>query len=136
MGNSNADCVVECWVKPNATSGSYWCIFAHASSRGLFVHNNHLELWMNGVRQITAATAMSGAWQHVALSRASGVWELWLDGVSQGTYADTNVWINSYIGTDNSSEHYAGYIDDFRMTDNHARYTATFTPPSAAFPNS
>jgi len=136
VGNSNVDFTIECWTKPNASSGSYWAVFAHASSRGLFVHNNHLELWIGGALVVTAATAMSGGWDHVALTRSSGVMELWLNGVSQGTVADTSVWIDSYIGTDNSSETMAGYIDDFRMTDNVARYTTTFTPPTFAFPNS
>ena len=44
-----------------------------------------------------------------------------------------------YIGASDynsgSSEYLTGYIDDLRITKGYARYTATFTPPTAAFPN-
>jgi hypothetical protein len=41
------------------------------------------------------------------------------------------------IGCANSNGSFAmnGYIDDFRITKGYARYTTTFTPPAAAFPN-
>jgi hypothetical protein len=39
------------------------------------------------------------------------------------------------MGADAGGATYIGYIDEFRITKGIARYTANFTPPTAAFPN-
>ena len=68
---------------------------------------------------------------------------MFLNGTQTGsTYTDSNVYVNAslrpYIGVSgyNGLGFFPGYIDDLRVTKGVARYTATFTPPAAAFPNS
>jgi hypothetical protein len=83
------------------------------------------------------ALITNGAWYHVAVARASGVARFFVNGTlvtsASHTYnfTSTNLVIGGYYST---SYLYNGYIDDFRITKGFARYTANFTPPTAAFP--
>jgi Concanavalin A-like lectin/glucanases superfamily len=80
------------------------------------------------------------AWHHYAWVRASGVWKLYIDGVSQtltGTQWTANVggsgnWLLGF----NTGAYYwnNGFIDEMRIS-NVARYTTNFTPQITAFCN-
>lgn len=81
------------------------------------------------------------AWHHVAFTRdGSNVCTLWVDGVSAASTTSStnpNAARPYFIGAfDNTQELFAGYIDDLRITEGVCRYTATFTPPATAFPDS
>lgn len=93
----------------------------------------------------TAATVLLNNWRHWALVRsgtASNNVKLYLDGTSigQGTTTasiiiSTNLFaIGGSPGPTSGYTNTTGYIDDFRITRGIARYTANFTPPTAAFP--
>ena len=80
------------------------------------------------------------AWHHIAFVRASGDLQLYLDGTAAGVAVECTTdlsddacayWLGSYAGGDT----FNGYIDDFRITKGVARYTTTFTPPTAQFPD-
>jgi len=66
---------------------------------------------------------------------------MFINGTQAGsTYTDNTNYIcrtdGPVIGADrNFGDSLLGYIDDFRITKGFCRYTATFTPPTAAFPN-
>jgi len=105
-----------------------------SSVRGVWVHNNTVEFWDGTLR--FASSALTSGWHHVAVSRISNVQTLYLDGVAQGTFSNGTSWQIDHIGTDPGGDHFAGYIDEFRMTDTVGRYTANFTPPTNPFPNS
>jgi len=93
---------------------------------------------------ITGGTLVSNTWQHVALSVNAGSAKLFVGGVQVGTtttfpeypiakslYAAVGRWANGYTAADTNS--WNGYIADLRIT-KAARYTATFTPPTAPLP--
>ena len=93
---------------------------------------------------ISGSTTLStGTWYHLAVSRASGVTKMFLNGVQEGSsYTDGNSYSNSQatfgaIGFLRSLTSYKvnGYFDDIRVTKGVGRYTTTFTPPTAAFPD-
>lgn len=102
-----------------------------------------LEFWGNGAARITSAgnALSSGVWQHIAVSRASGVTRLFVDGTQVGSsYTDSN----NYTATTNRTlgnfynAFQAAYntgFDEWRLTVGVGRYTSNFTPPSSAFPN-
>jgi hypothetical protein len=99
---------------------------------------------VNNVTRITSplGTLLTNTWQHIAYTRTGGTGRLFVGGVLAGSWADTT----NYVGTVNRlgqtsasnavDNRLSGYIDDLRITKGVARYTAGFTPPTAAFPNS
>lgn len=82
---------------------------------------------------------------HVAFCRASGVLRAFLNGEQQGADFSHNVsYFNStadfcvgsfgkYSGDGYGFLDFTGYIDELRITQSVARYTANFTPPAAPF---
>jgi hypothetical protein len=79
----------------------------------------------------------SNQWYHWAYTRdTSGNQRVFLDGTQTGStyttarnYTDDKLWIGAkYDG----SEYFTGYQSDIRITKGLARYTANFTPPTAA----
>lgn len=87
----------------------------------------------------------AGIWYHFALTRdgSNGI-RLFLNGVQQGStvtnsnpidFHGTGARIGSN-GWDGGNSFFNGWIDDLRITKGVARYTADFTAPTAAFPNS
>jgi hypothetical protein len=94
-----------------------------------------------------AARPFNGAWHHFAVVRSGTTIKTYVDGVqdAQNTNGGFNIDQNATLtqlsaggsgsGT-GASETFNGYLDDVRVTIGYARYTANFSPPSAAFPNS
>lgn len=88
-------------------------------------------------------TFTAGNWYHVAWSRSSGASRIFVDGamVRNETFAHnispaaTPVLIG-FKGDGSGSEYLNGRIDEFRVTKGVARYTAAFSAPSSAFPDS
>jgi hypothetical protein len=82
----------------------------------------------------------AGSYPHLAVARQSGVMRIFLGGaqVASGSaatdYPTTGITLGSIY--DGSGNYLRGYIDEFRFTKGVARYTAAFTPPTAAFPDS
>ena len=93
----------------------------------------------NGTNRLNASLATS-TWYHIALTRGNGTTRLFIDGTqSGGTYSDSTNYLGPQggfltIGGLNQSYEIDGYIDDLRITKGVARYTANFTPPTAALP--
>lgn len=113
---------VGIWASSN---GSSWNIF-NADGGG------------NG---ISTGTITLNTWTHVALVRNGSTWTLYLNGTSAwtGTSSATIVTRSSdtfRIGgpwPNSGPAAFNGYMDDFRITNGIARYTANFTPPTAPF---
>lgn len=141
---------IECWIKPNSSSfGNSPNLFStRGGGSGITFRLNtsgQLEFfWGEGNDAITGTTVVStSAFSHVALTRSSNTVRLFLNGVVEATTTvsgsiTTGQSATAYMGADAPTlgERYAGFIDDFRVTNGVARYTSNFTPPTAAFPNS
>jgi hypothetical protein len=143
-----SDLTIECWfyLIGNSTDGAN--LFAYNTSGatfGMVVHTNltsyanKITIWIDtygtGPFITGTATLVSGQWNFFALTRASGVWKLWLNGAQDGSNytnaatPDRN--LNLRIGGDNYNANRIlnGYIKDFRITKGYARYTSAFTNP-------
>jgi hypothetical protein len=149
----SSDFTIECNVFAPSFTGSL-CILA----MGLYGTENHmalncnagaLQLWFNptgstgggqGILSSTTAPVVN-MWNHVAIVKYSGVFTLYINGVSSGTYTDavgpwntaTGLFLASYAQTTHTNNALCG-IDELRVS-KVARYTANFTPPGAFAPN-
>jgi hypothetical protein len=95
----------------------------------------------NSTIRITHQTVPSlDVWQHIAIVRSANVFSVYIDGVKSDTsYTVSAAYNNSSFFSFGPRQSGAGnrlYMDDIRFTIEVARYTATFTPPTAAFPDS
>ena len=150
---SSGDFTIECWIYFNALPGS------GASSqiidfRGLGVGTNVapcLSLYnASGTYNIRfesgssviadrSVSVSTGTWYHLAAVRSSGNVSIYWNGTISGTaFSLTTNYSTGYpvrIGAYTSSVSVLnGYIDDLRVTRGYARYTANFTPTTAALP--
>ena len=144
FGFGTGDYTVEGWIYPT-TAGNSRCIIDFRAGAGtdnaVFVGiniNNKPYFLVNNVAEIVATTSVTqNAWNHIALVKNSGTTTLYLNGVSQGTYADAvdyGVAKPLIIGnTFAATAAFAGYIDEFRVTKGLARYTANFGVPGGEF---
>ena len=86
----------------------------------------------------TYATNIVNTWQHVAVVRRNGQILFFLNGSQKLTtdviYKHSIIATSLSIGTyKNSTDSFKGYIDNFRITKDFARYTNTFVPPTQQF---
>jgi hypothetical protein len=86
----------------------------------------------------TGAVMTLNTWTHIALTKASGSWRVFVNGALIGTVSSAStwgnvsnpLWIGNYQGS--SSLYSTGWIDELRIS-NIARYTAAFTAPASPF---
>lgn len=84
----------------------------------------------------------TGQWYSLALVRNGNDWTLYRDGVAYVNATDSrswgaSIWEMSIGGSSGGSfSTLDGYLDEWRVTKGVARYTANYTPQTAAFPNS
>lgn len=101
--------------------------------------SSSLVFFANGATRVTTSAMANNVFYHFAICRASGVTRVFLNGVQQGSnYTDSNNYTFSILRLGQNlagSSPLIGHIDEFRLT-KAARYTANFTPPTAAFPDS
>jgi hypothetical protein len=93
----------------------------------------------SGVPNITGTGALTAnTWQHIAACKSGSSTRLFVNGTQVGsTYTDTATYDTARweIGSRLSGSFpIVGYLDDLRITNGVARYTANFTAPTAAFP--
>jgi hypothetical protein len=113
--------------------------------------SGQVELWgrnssgtgtFDFISAASVVTMNDTAWHHIAGTRdASANCTVWVDGLSVATGTSSTSPNGSSRGYDIGSQYglaefFKGYIDDVRITEGVCRYTGTFTPPTAAFPNS
>ena len=146
---------VECWiylnnVTANATKGVVVGANPTQNAFGLRIGQsylgnvNGLGLAKTGVGDLDycSFTFSTGTWYHIAVVRNGTTIYFFVNGTQQTTLGSGGGSFSFitpttfYIGCNNDKdEKFAGYIDDLRITQGYARYTANFTPPTTALPN-
>lgn len=137
---------IEMWIKWTSVSGAQTLIdFGNGGATYLRIDNgNTVYVFDAGAFVINAAaitTLNSGQWYHIALVRVGDVRTLYVDGSSVASGSRVGSSGSSTITTKVAARYdsalaFNGKMQDLRITKGIARYTSTFTPPSAAFPDS
>jgi len=142
------DFTIEAWVYRNVT-GSVFSIFnkSLASTTSVYFYiggagGNQLVLFTSGVN-LNAGSILASTWVYVAATRASGTTRVFINGAlagassNQGTSATVSniATIGAVFNGTTASNFANGLIDEVRITKGFARYTASFTPPTAQFPD-
>jgi hypothetical protein len=145
----SANFTVEFWVNSASDEGGYPGLVAIDSGltgdfAGLVVTKSGVFVSYNGsswaIFAASMGTVSDGAWRHIAVVRNGSSLLCFNNGVLQSTTSITSAIFYKGPATivgkkaDNFTAGEA-YIDDLRITNGVARYTADFTPPTAALPN-
>lgn len=142
-----SDFTVEGFIRVAAPGSS----FAVLDTRDSDLTDSGFAFYVRSTQKLTFGTGASftategttnvaaDTWLHVALTRSGGTVRGFLDGNLEFTVSDADnfsltAWkIGNFWNV--GSGFSAGYIDDLRVTVGVARYTASFTPPAAQFPD-
>ena len=143
------DLTIECWfyLIGNSTDGASLFSYTNGTAYGIILHTNltahptKLTLWIDTYGTgpyITGTTLVPGQWNFFVLTRASGVWKMWLNGAQDGSNytnaatPDRGAGYNLRIGGD-GIRNLNGYVKDFRITKGYARYTSAGSNPTLPF---
>ena len=105
-------------------------------SNCIIVGNGGINPFLN----VTSFTPYLNAWTHVACTRSGSTMRHFINGDLKETATSSASFNggggNVHVGYSSSLGYITGKMDDVRLTKGVARYTASFTAPTAAFPNS
>lgn len=144
MDFGTGDYTVEMWVKWSYIPNAQTLIdFGNGTTYLRIDGGNTLYVFDSGAFVINAATITqlsAGQWYHIALVRSGTSRTVYVDGSSIGSGTRSGSAGSSSITTKvgaryDSALAFNGLMQDLRITKGVARYTATFTPPSAQFPD-
>ena len=143
----------ECWIYPTTFAAVSNVIDRRRSGDGAsydwttyLTTSGEYAFYANGSTRITSSALTVNKWYHTAVVRNinTGDTTLYVDGVSQGTYADTNSYPSNQMtfgiygpGLPGSeSLPYTGYLSNFRLiigtaANNGVEYGSAFTPPTS-----
>jgi hypothetical protein len=138
---------IEGWFYYNSVSSQQYLIDTRAtntSSTGIALNSNasgYLVVTLSNSAAIRINTPfITSTWIHIAVCRAAAnVVTCYINGSNVGgvtstaTLSDGILTIGTSIDNRNTgtTNHFNGYMEDLRITNGFARYTANFTPPTA-----
>jgi hypothetical protein len=100
---------------------------------------NKVAFYTNSADILVSTNAVSiNVWTHIALVKNSTTTTCYINGVTNGTYSDSNTYLSgittfgsSGLIVDLNAAKFTGYISNYRSVVGTAVYTTTFTPPTA-----
>lgn len=142
---------LELWLRPGGlTGGSYRALladFLYPTAGGWTLYRNGvaIEFWKGGAKVAEKTTGISeSVWNFVTVVRRNDAGTMktrvYINGVGGTEVTDSTNYSNNRLQIAHvlSGSHFYGFghFDEVRVTKGVARYTADFTPPAAAFPDS
>jgi hypothetical protein len=141
----DGDFTIEMWVYVTGTSNAAYVPLYDTRTGALFQNVafgfNYISsvyrpdvVFSNGRLTGTTTSLSFNSWTHVAITRLGSTVSAFINGVKDATtytYSGTvsPAGATCYIGAVVDPIYTQGYIDDLRITNGVARYTASFTPP-------
>jgi hypothetical protein len=141
-----ADFTIEAWIYSTSIANQQMILSNRIAATG--TANFGLQIYQSKVRMgnqnvdylVGAITLSSNTWYHVAVSRISGTFRLFINGVldvantSAQTMSSNSITVCGGDGTYAPTQYpFIGYIQDLRVSKGVGRYSGAFTPPAAAF---
>jgi hypothetical protein len=139
------DFTVETWISPTNLTSTTFQTFVGGGSAGALLFSivtNTGRITVNaygsGFVFDQVFTFSSGQWYHLVATRQGTNLRVFVNGTQLGSTVtnSTNFSQPSNIigGITGGTQFFTGYIDDLRIYKGVAKYTANFTPPTAALP--
>jgi hypothetical protein len=143
-----ANFTIEAWVYPNSVTALQSLIDTRSTATattGILISitaAGFISITVNNAILFTSSTGITiSAWTHVAVVKSGTTITLYLNGTkpltgsgtSSTSLTDQFLRLGASAGT--AANFYNGYLDEVRITNGIARYTADFTAPTAPFPN-
>jgi hypothetical protein len=136
------DWTIEAWV--NFTTNAFTQVLVSGNPRQFyFVWANEGggkiivgDGATNNINQVVTIPS-AGTWWYMCLVKYGSTYTVYVNGISvasSNTALASNNIPSLFIGSDNGSSGFNGYIDNLRITNGIARYTTNFTPPTTALP--
>lgn len=155
----NRDFTIEAWIRITSQTNNFATVFGNGTTTfagsaaygmmclGASAPGNARKVQFGGAAAnpvvVSTSTLNTGQWYHIAITRSGNTFRLFVDGTQEASATNTNNWDFSHTNTriggngwDGTAGNFDGYVDDLRITNGYARYTANFSPPSSAHPNS
>jgi hypothetical protein len=140
------DWTVEAWVYRTSSASDSFVFDTLPAGSGAVValrviidSSSKLVLKHYGAAVLTSTgTVPLNTWTHIAIVKNSGTTTAYINGVADGTYADSSTYTcgasRPVIGGDGyglGAPAFPGYISNLRAVKGRAVYTSSFTPPTA-----
>ena len=144
---------VECWINLSAAGGGAVTLLSYnyqsttpTGNWGFYLSGTgpytlYFSSAATAHSSTTTATISTGTWYHVAYCRSGTSGYFFVNGTQVGTtITDSTSYTTAvagpmYVGVmSNTTNYLTGYMQEARVTNGVARYTANFTPPAAVFP--
>lgn len=122
-------------IGSDATDGVFG-LTRYSTSNPMGIRVDYYSNGWYSALDVTDAGIQANTWHHIALVRAEGTFNFFVDGTSKGSNAaNINYTQNTlYIGgRSGGTSTIKGYLDDFRFTLGYARYTSNFAAPTSEF---
>jgi uncharacterized repeat protein (TIGR01451 family) len=152
--DASSDFTAEYWVKTSSAGGGAWASplnggfrftkFETTSGTGygntsVYTGDLYFEPGAGGGNNVKMVVSRNGKWNdgnwhHIAVTRSKGVLRGFVDGVQQ-LPSLTATWSYPAVSAALGQAGFKGYVDEVRVTNGVARYTANFTVPTSAFPS-
>lgn len=129
------DFTIECWYKASGFSGNDYLFDLGSNGTRVQFYSNQVYFNAGGANSTPAPAGVgftSNTWYHLAMVRSGNTVTGYINGTSvasmtySGNMTDTGCRIGAFGG--GNTNHFNGYISNFRIVKGFAVYTSNFTP--------